>query len=248
MKFSNSNKTKARIAGVLFLFVIVFGAFAEVFVRQKVMVDGDAAKTAQNIIAHKWLFQVGIVSDLIMATAYFLFAFTTYHLLKSVNVKHAQVMLLSVVIAVCILCLNTFNQVAASLIINNDQYLKAFETDQLQALATFFMKLHSKGYMIAQIFYGLYLIPLGYLVYKSGVLPKIIGVCLILGGAGDLIDFVRFFLFPNYQSVILQNITVPANLGEFSLCLWLIVVGVNESKKSLDDSLTPNPIEFLEKA
>ncbi len=224
MNFFNSNKTRARIAGVLFLLVIVFGVFAEVFVRQKVMVDGNAAETAENIIAQQWLF---------------LFAFLAYHLLKSVNVKHAQVMLLSVVIAVCILCLNTFNQVAASLILSNDNYLKAFDPDQLHAFATFFMKLHSKGYMIAQIFYGLYLIPLGYLIYKSGVLPKVIGVCLILGGVGDLIDFIRFFLFPNYQSVILQNITLPANIGEFSLCLWLIIMGVKENGMPMGDLSIP---------
>lgn len=226
----NSNKKKARVAGFLFLIVIVCGVFAEFFVRQKIIVQGDPVATANNISTHEFLFQVGIVSDLMMATAYLFFGIVAYFLLKSVNINHAQVMLLCIVVSVTILCVNMLNMVAALNVMSGDDYLKSFEKDHLQALATFFLKLHSKGYGIAQIFYGLYLFPLGYLIYKSGFLPKIIGVFLMLGCFGDLIDFFRFFLFPDYQSIILQNITLPANIGEFSLCLWLLIKGVKTTE------------------
>ena len=224
----SSKKRTARIAGFLFLILILSGVFAEFFVRQKIMVPGNAVATANNIMNQEWLFRLGIVSDLVMTTAYLFFAIVVYSLFKPVNVNHAQVMVLCVVIAVSILCINTFNQVAALVLMSGADYLKVFEKDQLQGLVTFFLKLHTNGYAIAQIFYGLYLLPLGYLVYRSGFLPKIIGIFLMLGCFGDVIDFFRFFLFPDFQSIILQNITLPANIGEFSFCLWLLIMGVKD--------------------
>lgn len=224
---SNNNKT-ARVAGFLFLVLIVCGVFAEFFVRQKIMVPNNAIATANNIVKQEWLFRFGIVSDLVMTTTYFFFAIVLYSLFKPVNIHHARVMILCVVIAVSILCINMFNQVAALLLMSGEEYLKVFEKDQLQVLATFFLKLHTNGYAIAQIFYGLYLLPLGYLVYKSGFFPKIIGVFLMLGCLGDVIDFFRFFLFPDVESIILQNITLPANIGEFSFCLWLLIMGAKD--------------------
>lgn len=141
-----------------------------------------------------------------------------------------------VLISVSILCVNMLNQIAPLLLMSGDVYLGVFDKEQLQALVTFFIKLHGSGYMVSQIFFGLYLFPLGYLVYKSGFIPKIIGVFLMMGCVGDLIEFLRFFLFPEYQSVILQNITVPADIGEISFCLWLLIKGVkNQSSISLNN-------------
>ncbi len=222
----NTSKKTARIGGFLFLILIVCGVFAEFYVRRKIIVHGDPVATGNNIITNQWLFQLGIISDLIMSTVFFFFAMVLYFLFKPVNIKLAQVMVLCVVIAVSILCVNTLNQVAALLLMSGEGYLKVFEKNQLQGLVTFFLQLHSKGYAIGQIFYGLYLFPLGYLVYKSGFLPKIIGVFLMLGCVGDLISFFTTFLFPGNNSIILQNITVPADMGEISLCLWLLLTEV----------------------
>lgn len=96
-------------------------------------------------------------------------------------------------------------------------YLSAFSSDQVNGLVTFFRKKHTNGYLVAQVFYGLYLLPLGYLIIKSGMIPKIIGVFLILRCIVDQIDVLRFFLFPDFESLILQNIALPADIGEFSL-------------------------------
>lgn len=219
-------KRNARIAGLLFLTVIGCGIFAEMLVRQKLIIYSDPLLTWQNIISENGLFSLGIVSDLMMSTAYFLFAITLYPILKPTHANHARVMVLSVVIAVVILTVNMLNQIAVLLLVNEVSHLSAFSLEQRQGLILFFMNLHSKGYYIAQIFYGLYLFPLGYLVYTSEFFPKIIGVILMLGCLGDFIDFFRYFLFPDHPFIILQYATLPANIGEFSLCLWLIIIGI----------------------
>lgn len=222
----NSKKTTARIAGLLFLILVVLGIFAEFFVRQKIIVPDNALATAQNILASEGLFRLGIVSDLLMTTVYFFFPLVLYKLFNEVNKGHARLMVLCVMISVAILCVNMFNQVAALVLLSGADYLNGFDSEQLQGMVMFFLNMHTNGYMIAQIFYGLYLFPLGYLVYKSGFLPKIIGVFLMLGCIGDFMDFGRYFLSPNSESIILLNATLPANIGEFSLCLWLLIMGI----------------------
>ncbi|MTI29407.1 DUF4386 domain-containing protein [Cytophagales bacterium RKSG123] len=226
----NSNKKTARIAGFLFLILIISGVFAEYFIRQKIIVSGNPGATVQNIINSEWLFRLGIVSDLFMSAAFFFFSLVLYHLFKTVSKYYASAMVLCVTISCSILCINMLNQIAPLVILSGADYLSNFQTEQLHGLVTFFLKMHTNGYYIAQLFFGLYLFPLGLLVYKSGFLPKIIGVFLMMGCFGDLIDLFRFFLFPDFESVILNNITLPADIGEFSFCLWLLIKGVKEVK------------------
>ncbi|MEM7380726.1 MAG: DUF4386 domain-containing protein [Bacteroidota bacterium] len=225
-----SDKQRARLAGLSFLAVIGFGVFAEFYVRRKVYIYNDPATTANNIAEFGKLFSFGIVSDLMMALAYFVFPLILYPLFLSVGKNHLRLMLLSVSIAVTILCLNTIHLIAALEMAGGSDYLGALTADQRESWTTFFLKLHTKGYKVAQIFYGLYLLPLGYLIYRSGRIPKIIGIFLMLGFAGDFIDFFRYFLFPNIESVFLDNITLPADLGEFSLCIWLLIMGIRPPK------------------
>ncbi|WP_020528387.1 DUF4386 domain-containing protein [Flexithrix dorotheae] len=222
----NTYKNRGRMAGLLFLILIFCGVFAEFFVRQKIMVYGDPVATAQNIKSMEDLFRVGIVSDLIMSTTYFFFPLLLYPIFKLVNKELSMLMVLCVMISVAILCINMLNQIAALLLVTGSDYFNGFSTEQLQSLSSFFLNLHSQGYKVAQIFYGLYLFPLGYMIYKSGYLPRVIGVFLMLGFVGDMIDFLRFFLIPDYPSVILDNITLPADIGEISMCLWLLIKGV----------------------
>lgn len=222
----NSTKKISRIAGFLYLIVIICGVFAEFFVRAKIFVTGDAAATANNIIASENLYRLGFVSDLIMLTAYFFLPLALYLLLKSVNKNHAILMVSCVLVAVSIMCVNMLNHFAPILLLSGDDYLNVFGTDQLHGLVMFFLDMHSHGYLIAQIFFGLWLFPLGYLVFKSGFLPKIIGVLLMIGCCGYLIDFFIASLFPDATSTISEIITLPADLGEFSLCLWLLIKGV----------------------
>lgn len=226
----NSDKKSARIAGLLFLILIITGVFAEFFVRAKIYLPNDAAATVKNIINNERLFRLSIISDMIMIIAFLLFPLFLYSIFKKIHKNLTAIMVICVLISVSIYGINMLNQIAVLLLTSNDTYLSAFEADQLSSLVMFFLKMHANGYFISQIFYGLYLLPLGYMIYKSGILPKIIGIILMLGGIGDLIDFIRYYLFPDYQSIILNNITIPADLGEFSFCLWLLIMGVKDLK------------------
>lgn len=228
----NSNKKIARVAGILYLIVIICGVFAEYFVRSKVLVPNDAAATAHNIMASEWLFRLGFVSDIIMLTAYFFLPLVLYLLLKPVNKYHARLMVFCVLVAVSILCVNMLNHIAALLLLNGADYLSAFNTGQLHGLVMFFLDMHKHGYLIAQVFFGLWLFPLGYLVFKSGFFPRILGILLMIGSFGYLVDFFIFFLFPHYVSTISPIITLPADIAEFSLCLWLLIKGVKNQPKN----------------
>lgn len=221
-----SKKTIARLAGLFFLISIICGVFAEFFVRQKIFWKEDIASIKNNIIDFDWLLRLGFVSDLTMSLAFFLYAYFLYLIFKHINKNLSLALLLSVAIAVAILCVNMLNQFAVISILSEPGFSETFNPNQVQTISRFFQLQHTHGYKVAQIFYGLYLLPLGYMIYKSNLIPKIIGVFLILGFFGDMIDLVRFFLIPNYESIFLQNISLPADIGEFSLCLWLLIIGV----------------------
>lgn len=227
----HATKKMGRIAGLLFLILIITGVFAEFFVRQKLYVLDDPAVTSQNIIENQWLFRLGFVSDLVMSTLFFIYAYVLYLIFKPVHRHMSLFLLLCAVISVAMFCQNSLNQFAVLDLLTNANYTDEFQQNQLQVLALFFQNIHTKGYYVNQLFFGMYLFPLGYMIIKSGLVPKIIGVFLILGCIGDLIDFVVYFLYPNAESVVLNNITIPADIGEFSLCLWFLIMGVRSQKK-----------------
>jgi hypothetical protein len=221
-----------RFAGLLFLILLISGIFAEFFVRQKLYVFNDPATTTQNIIDNQWLFRLGFVSDLLMSTMFFVYAYVLYLIFKSVDKSISLFLLLCAVISVAMFCQNSLNQFAALELLINANYSEVFQQDQLQVLSMFFQNIHTKGYAVNQIFYGVYLFPLGYMIIKSGIVPKIIGVFLILGFIGDLIEVIVYFLFPDATSILLDNITIPADIGEISLCLWFLIMGVRTQKQN----------------
>lgn len=227
----NSSRKTARMAGFLYLIFIVTCGFA-VAVRSKLIVFGDGAATANNIMASEWLFRIGFMSELLSAVLFLLSAWTLYVLLKPVNKNLALLFVLLNLGGVAIECINMLNQFAALLLLSGADYLKVFEADQLQALAMLFLKLHSNGYIIAQIFYGTWLFPLGYLVLKSGFLPRILGILLIIDCFAVLIWFFQSFLFPGY-GVIAYPCLVESFIAEFSLSLWLLIKGVKDQKPAL---------------
>lgn len=225
----NSQKKIIRLAGFLYLILIICGVFAEFFIRSKFHVHGDAIATAKNIINSTLLYRLGFVSDLMMLVSAFFLVLTLYVLLHSINKRYAVLMVCCILIGVAITCTNMLNHAAPFLLLSGADYLNVFEVNQLYALVVFFLKMHAKGYLIAQIFFGLWLFPLGYLVFKSGFLPKTIGIFLMLGCLGYLIDFFKKALFPDYESIILSLITIPADIGEFSLCFWLLFMGLRKA-------------------
>ena len=195
----NSINKTARMAGFLYLIYIVTTIVADVFGRSKLIVFGDAAATARNIMASEWQFRIGITGDLVSAVFFLLAAWALYVLLKPVNKDLALLFLLLNLGGVAVYSINLLNQFAAVLLLSGADYLKVFQADQLQALAMFFLNLHKNGYWIAQIFFGAWLFPLGYLVFKSGFLPRILGIVMMIHCVGWLMTSLQFFLFPGFD-------------------------------------------------
>ncbi len=176
----NSIQKTARMAGLLYFIYIVTTIFADVIGRSRLIVFGDAAATANNIMASEWLFRLSFVSDLVSIVFFLLAAWALYVLLKSVNKDLALLFWLLNLGGVVVYSINLLNQFAALLLLSGADYLKVFQADQLQAAAMFFLNLYQNGYWISQIFFGAWLFPLGYLVFKSGFLPRILGIVLMV--------------------------------------------------------------------
>ena len=217
------NKT-ARIAGFLYLIMFPLGMFPLFFGPDSVIVPGDAGATANNIMASESLFRLSFMTDLISQVIFIFLVLVLYKLLKPVEKNLASLMVILALVGVPITMLNLLHELAPVLLLSAAAYLTAFEAGQLHALVMLFLDLYEIGFYIAMIFWGIWLLPLGYLVFKSGYLPKILGVLLIIGGLGYLIDVVTFFLFPNIDASMLKYFTF---WGEVLFPLWLLIKGVN---------------------
>ncbi len=226
----NTNKKTARIAGFLYLIYIVVSIFANGLGRSKLIVLGDAATTAGNIIASAWQFRIGFVLDLVSAVLFLLTAWALYVLLKPVNKNLALLFLLLNLGGVAVHCFSDLFLIVSQLILSGADYLKAFQPDQLQALAMLSLDIYKNGFSgIAQIFFSAWLFPLGYLVYKSGTLPKFLGIILMVECFAWLMFPVQFFFFPG--NVVLTYVSSVAGfIGEFSLTLWLLIMGAKDQK------------------
>ena len=212
----------ARVAGFLYLLMVPFGIFGIMYVPSILIVPGDAATTADNIMASESLFRLSIVSALFLQLLGILVVLVLYKLLKPVNKNHAVLMVIFMLVAVPIAMLNELSQFAALLLLSGADYLTVFTADQVHALVSLFLELHEHGITIAGIFWGLWLFPMGYLVFKSVYIPRILGVLLIIGGFGYLIDSFVLILFPSFKGIVLFTFW-----GEVLLPLWLLIKGVN---------------------
>lgn len=213
----------ARVAGLLALIVLASGSFAG-FVNTRLVVPGDAATTADNIVASESLFRLGVVSGLIMYTVFIVYVVVLYKLLKPVDQSHALLMVIFALVGVPIAMLNQVNQAAALLLLSGADYLKVLTADQIDAQAMLFLRLHSQGNLVAAIFWGLWLFPLGLLVFKSGYCPRILGVLLMIGCFGWLILVLQRFLFPSYEALAYSRFA--AHIAELSWMSWLLIKGV----------------------
>ena len=219
-----SNKRNARIAGIFYLMVIIFGVFAQI-VRSIIIVIGDGAATVRNILDSDILFRLGFISDLFMMTWFVLLVMTLYKLLKDVNKNHAIIMVIFVVVSAPINFLNLLNHFAPLLFLNNAEYMTIFNKEQLFAQVSVYSDLYLNGYMIASIFFGLWLLPLGLLVVKSGFIPKIFGIMLVVSSICFIVDVLVHFLFPEIHGVVAIIVGIPSTIGEIGFCLWLLIKG-----------------------
>ena len=222
----NSINKTARMAGLLYFLFIATSIIAEQFGR---FVFVDALETVNHIMAHESLFRIGLVISLFSYVLFLLAAWTLYLLLKPVGKSAALLFLLLNLGGFAIWCFSTLNLSASLLLLSGAEYLKAFQPDQLQAQATLFINLYKYGSTVAQIPYGVWLFPLGYLVFKSGFLPKILGILLIVDCFALLIYVLQRFLLPGYD-VIAYPCWAVSFLAEFGLTLWLLIMGAKEQK------------------
>ncbi len=208
------------------------GIFADA-VRSKLIVFEDADKTASNIGSSEWLFRIGFISDIFSSILFLMAAWALYILLKPVNKNIALLFLLLNLGGVAVQSVNMINLFSATLILGGVEYLKVFQPGQPEALSLLFLNLHKNGFMIAQFFYAAWLFPLGYLVYKSGFLPKFLGILLMVECFGWLIRSLQFFLFPDFKTLSYLSFAIGF-IGEFTLTLWLLVKGVKGQNSTMD--------------
>lgn len=219
------NKT-ARIAGLFYFLYILASIVADLFGQ---FVFADAQVTVNHILAQASQFRLGVVISLFAYVLFLLAAWALYVLLKPVNMNLALLFLLLNLGGFAILVISHLNLVADLLLLSGANYLKGFQPEQLQALATLFLNLYKHGSTIAQIPFGVWLFPLGYLVYKSGFLPKFLGVLLIADCFGLLIYVFQRFLLPDY-TFIAYPCWALGFIAEVSFTLWLLFKGVKEQK------------------
>jgi hypothetical protein len=225
-----SPQVYARLCGALYLVVIVIGICTELFVRDRLTVSGDAAATANNIMASQLLWRSSIAADVILLVCAVIQALLFYRLLSPVNKNLAVLAVFFNLVECAIDGVNKLNLIAALFLSSGADYLKAFEPHQLHALAYLALKLHAYGYAISLVFFGFVCLIFGYLLLGSGYFPKALGVLMTIAGLSYLAISFTQILAPTYAGTIFPIFAAPAFIGELSLCLWLIVKGVNVAK------------------
>jgi hypothetical protein len=221
-----SPKRLARIAGILYLLVGIFGGFAEGFLDPKIYVAGNTAATAGNVVAHPGLLRMGIVAHLLDGTFFIFLALTLYLLLQHVHKSVARAMLVLVALAVGIMCLNAVFQFEGLRVATDGSYAAAFGAAGSNALVLLLLDIQHYGTLIAQVFFGLWLAPLGYLAYKSGWFPKSLGVVLIVATVSYLIDTLALFLVPDFGRTVNPILIIAPIIGEVWMVGYLLTIGV----------------------
>jgi hypothetical protein len=224
-----SQKRLARAAGILYLLVAILGGFAHFYSRGTVYTPGDAAATADRVAANAGLVRAGVVADLVQATLFLFVAMALYLLLRHVHEHVARAMVVIVSIAVAMICLNMVHQFGALLVATDAAYASTMDTPTIDATTLLLLDVQHYGYLAAQIFFGLWLLPLGYLAYRSGLFPRVLGMFLVAGCFGYLVDTFTRFALTDVNEVLATLIVAPAAIGEFGMIGYLLVKGVRST-------------------
>jgi Domain of unknown function (DUF4386) len=226
-----SPQVYARIAGMAYLIIIVAGAMGEIFIRGKIIVWDNPIATTQNISASPMLWRIGIFGDLVMHVLDLVLGIIYYTLFKRVNKNLALLSLLFGMIQTAVLVANKMNLVMPLFLSEDAAYLKAFDPQQLQALTYLSIKAHEYGFGIGLIYFGFACLIDGYLIFKSEFLPRILGIMIFITGLSYLTNSFLLIFFPRLEGLLFPVILGPlAFIGEFSMCLWLLIKGVNVKK------------------
>lgn len=215
----------ARVAGAVYLLLVATAPWRLVYIPSTLFVRGDATATAANIAAHQSLFSFGIVADLLTGVIVIFVVLALYRLFKDVDRSLAALMvILGGLMVTPIYFVNTVNDAAALLLVRGADFLSVFDKPQRDALAMLFLRLHHSGVVANEVFWGLWLFPFGMLVFRSGFLPRFLGVWLIINGLAYLIISATGLLWPQYEQAV-WNAAFPATLGEIAIVLWLLIKG-----------------------
>jgi len=223
----SSVKRQARIAGLLYLLTCIPAPFALIYVPGALMVPGDATATANHVRASEALLRLGIAGELISAAAFIFAVFALYRLFEGVSKQLASLMVTLFVVSVPISFLNVLNNIAALILARGADFLSVFGKGQLDALVLLFLRLHNHGVFVAQIFWGLWLIPFGLLVMRSGFIPRVLGVFLMIACLGYLATSFTYLLLPQYGHLVSQFAMI-LEFGELPIVLWLLIWGAKE--------------------
>jgi len=229
---SSSLKNTARIAGLLYLFLIITGVYGIMYIPSQIIVAGDSVSTAKNIISNELLFRTGVLNDIISNTIFLFLVLFLYRLFKLVNEYQAKIMFALVVVQIpVVFMMEAFN--VTSLMILKGEILKTFELSQRQDLAILFININEYGTLSLEMFWGLWLLPFGLLVYKSEFIPRILGILLVIGGIAYMIDSTIGILFPSYSSFVKYPTLLLVAIGEISITLWLLIKGVKTKEQKI---------------
>ena len=217
-------KKAARTAGAIYLSMVVTGPFSLIYVPSKLIVRGNAAATANNILAHETMFRLAILADLVGSVIFICLAIALYKLLSSVSKTWAGLMVAFILVSAAVGFLNSLNNIAALTLFRGADFLAVFDKPQRDALGMLFVRLHSQGIFINEMFWGLWLFPLGLLVVRSGFLPRFIGVWLMINCFGYVALSITALFFPTYYGTAFQW-SQPILFGELAIMLWLLIKG-----------------------
>ncbi len=223
----NSKQKIARTAGLLYLMLAITSAYGLMYVSSQIYISGDAIATADNILANEFLYRSGIFSNLISQAIFIFLVFTLYRLFKEVNIQQARIMVTLVIVSIPIVFVSEVFEIIALLILKGEA-LKALDPQLRPEWAMLFQKMNSTTTLVAVLFWGLWLIPFGQLAYKSGFIPKVIGILLIVGGVAYVIQVATALLFPEFKSIVSKWTSIFPTVAELSTILWLLIKGVSQ--------------------
>jgi hypothetical protein len=226
----------ARIAGAIYLSLALTAPFSQMYIPGKLIVRGNATATAANVLNHETLFRLGIVADLFTSVIFICVGLALYRLLRDVNRTWASAMVAFVLVSAGIGFLNVLNNIAGLILFRGADFLAVFEKPQRDALGMLFLRLHNHGEFINEIFWGVWLLPFGLLVYRSGFLPRFLGVWLILNCFAYVALSLTALLFPPYYERAFQ-LSMPVLFGELAIILWLLIKGARPRLRSDTSSL-----------
>ena len=221
----------ARVAGILYLVLIISGIFNLLYVPSQLIVWESASETFENISNSEILFRLGIVSGILSYLTFLVLLLALYKLLHEVNKGYARFMVIFALVSVPISFVNILEKLSVLNLISKPEYLQHLGKPELQTQVMLHLSHYNNGIELSQIFWGLWLFPFGYLVYKSGFLPKFLGIFLMAGCFGYFITFFGGFLYSDfYKTVFSEIVGIPASVGEIGICLWLLIMGTNKLK------------------